>query len=89
MEALKEKLENVEVPELPLVLKRRVKALRNLNDQHAALERQFYEEVRVLESKYQALYHPLYEKRREIVIGNHEPTDQEVGKLDEEKKNRR
>jgi len=85
MNALKEKLEDMEVPELPLVLKRRVKALRNLNDQHSTLERQFFDEVRALEAKYFALYSPLYEKRREIVIGTHEPTDEEVGKLDEPK----
>jgi len=64
MNALKEKLEDMEVPELPLVLKRRVKALRNLNDQHATLERQFFDEVRALEAKYFALYSPLYEKKK-------------------------
>eukprot|EP00123_Amoebidium_parasiticum_P013452 comp21961_c2_seq1/m.31685 comp21961_c2_seq1/g.31685 ORF comp21961_c2_seq1/g.31685 comp21961_c2_seq1/m.31685 type:complete len:311 (-) comp21961_c2_seq1:398-1330(-) len=58
-------------------VQRRLKALKNFNREHRALEMQFHNEVHELEKKYLALYTPLYEKRTEIVSGKREPTEPE------------
>ncbi|XP_068169952.1 nucleosome assembly protein 1-like 4a isoform X1 [Antennarius striatus] len=62
---------------LPKVVKRRVNALKRLQVQCTNIEAKFYEEVHELERKYAAIYEPLLEKRRDIVTGTVEPTDQE------------
>ncbi|XP_063053600.1 nucleosome assembly protein 1-like 4 isoform X2 [Engraulis encrasicolus] len=62
---------------LPKAVKRRVHALKRLQLQYAHTEAKFYQEVHELERKYAALYQPLYEKRRSVVTGAVEPTDEE------------
>ncbi|TRY77605.1 hypothetical protein DNTS_024424, partial [Danionella cerebrum] len=62
---------------LPKPVKRRVYALKRLQLQSANIEAKFYEEVHELERKYAGLYQPVYDKRREIVSGAVEPTDEE------------
>jgi len=62
---------------LPMAVKRRVRALENLQQQYGALERQYREELAELERKYDALYAPLYRQRSSVVRGEHEPTDAE------------
>uniref|UniRef100_A0A3Q4GZG2 Nucleosome assembly protein 1-like 4a n=1 Tax=Neolamprologus brichardi TaxID=32507 RepID=A0A3Q4GZG2_NEOBR len=62
---------------LPKAVKRRVHALKRLQVQCANIEAKFYEEVHELERKYAALYQPLFDKRRDIVTGTVEPTDEE------------
>ncbi|KAK7891725.1 hypothetical protein WMY93_023688 [Mugilogobius chulae] len=62
---------------LPKAVKRRVHALKRLQVQCANIEAKFYEEVHELERKYSALYQPLFDKRRDIVTGTVEPTDEE------------
>ncbi|KAL7831181.1 hypothetical protein SRHO_G00306830 [Serrasalmus rhombeus] len=62
---------------LPTSVKRRVNALKNLQVKSAHIEAKFYEEVHELERKYAALYQPLFDKRKEIVTGAVEPTDEE------------
>ncbi|XP_073720643.1 nucleosome assembly protein 1-like 4, partial [Misgurnus anguillicaudatus] len=62
---------------LPKSVKRRVYALKRLQLQSANTEAKFYEEVHELERKYAALYKPIFDKRREIVTGAVEPTDEE------------
>ncbi|XP_008409780.1 nucleosome assembly protein 1-like 4a isoform X2 [Poecilia reticulata] len=62
---------------LPKAVKRRVHALKRLQEQCAHIEAKFYEEVHELERKYAILYQPLFDKRREIVTGAVEPTDEE------------
>ncbi|XP_030646140.1 nucleosome assembly protein 1-like 4a isoform X2 [Chanos chanos] len=62
---------------LPKSVKRRVHALKRLQLQCANIEAKFYEEVHELERKYAALYQPLYDKRRDVVSGAVEPTDEE------------
>jgi len=54
---------------LPKLVKRRVKALQELQTEHDELEAKFHEERAALEAKYQKLYEPLYIKRSEIVNG--------------------
>ncbi|XP_062403354.1 nucleosome assembly protein 1-like 4a isoform X1 [Sardina pilchardus] len=62
---------------LPKAVKRRVHALKRLQLQCAHIEAKFYEEVHELERKYAALYQPLFDKRRSVVSGAVEPTDEE------------
>ncbi|KAI4894591.1 hypothetical protein NFI96_018814, partial [Prochilodus magdalenae] len=62
---------------LPKAVKRRVYALKRLQVQSAHIEAKFYEEVHELERKYAGLYQPIFEKRREVVSGAVEPTDEE------------
>uniref|UniRef100_A0A672QXT2 Nucleosome assembly protein 1-like 4a n=1 Tax=Sinocyclocheilus grahami TaxID=75366 RepID=A0A672QXT2_SINGR len=62
---------------LPKTVKRRVYALKRLQLQSANIEAKFYEEVHELERKYAGLYQPIFEKRRDIVAGAVEPTEEE------------
>lgn len=62
---------------LPLAVKQRVKALKNLQAQYAQVEAQFYRDFHDLEKKYAAFYQPLFDKRSEIVNAIHEPTEGE------------
>ncbi|KAK0145100.1 Nucleosome assembly protein 1-like 4 [Merluccius polli] len=62
---------------LPKAVKRRVHALKRLQVQCANIEAKFYEEVHELERKYAAFYQPLYDKRRDVITGTVEPTDEE------------
>jgi len=61
---------------LPKSVRRRVKALKKLQYSMVKLESKFYEEVHQLECKYADLYAPILEQRREIVLGDVEPTDE-------------
>jgi len=63
------------IQSLPKVVKRRIKALKKLQNEMITIESKFYEEVHELECKYAAQYAPLYEKRTDVVGGNVEPTD--------------
>merc|ERR1712142_660360 len=57
------------------VVKRRLEALKKLQKKCLDIESKFYEEVHALECKYASQYDPLYEKRKDILSGNVEPTD--------------
>lgn len=48
--------------QLPACVKRRIKALKKIQLETTNIEAKFYEEVHLLECKYQKLYTPLYEK---------------------------
>ncbi|CAO2584015.1 Nucleosome assembly protein 1-like 4 [Lemmus lemmus] len=81
--ALQERLDNVShtpssyIETLPKAVKRRINALKQLQVRCAHIEAKFYEEVHDLERKYAALYQPLFDKRREFITGDVEPTDAE------------
>lgn len=64
-------------PPLPAEVQRRVHALKNLQVDFLKVESEFYKEVQLLEVKYMRQYQPLLDKRRDIVSGVHEPTDEE------------
>ena len=55
-----------------------MKALKNIQKSTTQIEANFYEEVQQLEAKYLKLYQPFYDKRKDIVLGLHEPTDEEA-----------
>jgi len=63
---------------LPPSIRRRVQALRKLNNEVSELEKAYDKERIELLKKYDALKKPLYEKRTTIVKGDYEPKDEEV-----------
>lgn len=62
---------------LPLQIRRRLKALKKLQLESVNIEADFFAEVHKLECKYNELYSGLHQKRRQIVAGEKEPTDDE------------
>ncbi|XP_034272802.1 nucleosome assembly protein 1-like 4 isoform X5 [Pantherophis guttatus] len=82
--ALQDRLDNAPhtpssyIETLPKAVKRRIDALKQLQVKCAHIEAKFYEEVHDLERKYAALYQPLFDKRRDFIIGNAEPTEAEA-----------
>jgi len=62
---------------VPRVVKRRINALRNIQTQMVDVESKLFEELHQLECKYASLYEPFYEKRRKIIAGEQEPTEEE------------
>ncbi|KAM3856699.1 nucleosome assembly protein 1-like 4 isoform 4-T5 [Vipera latastei] len=82
--ALQDRLDNAPhtpssyIETLPKAVKRRIDALKQLQVKCAHTEAKFYEEVHDLERKYAALYQPLFDKRRDFIIGNAEPTEAEA-----------
>uniref|UniRef100_A0A2S2QC59 Nucleosome assembly protein 1-like 1-B n=1 Tax=Sipha flava TaxID=143950 RepID=A0A2S2QC59_9HEMI len=65
------------LPNLPPVVKKRVKALKNLLVSQTDIDVKFYTELHILECKYHKLYADFYNKRSDIVQGNYEPTEEE------------
>lgn len=59
------------------IVKRRLNALKLLQMKTALFESEFYEELYLLECKYNAKIEPLRKIRSRIVSGEHEPTDDE------------
>ncbi|XP_003385626.1 PREDICTED: nucleosome assembly protein 1-like 1 [Amphimedon queenslandica] len=64
--------------DLPITIKKRVRALKNIQLEVTRLEAKFYEEVQRIEAKYQALYQPLFDKREQILTGAYEPSPDET-----------
>jgi nucleosome assembly protein 1-like 1 len=61
----------------PPYLMKRINGLKNVQLKMVHLEAKFYEELHQLECKYAKFYEPLYAKRKEIVVGDYEPTEEE------------
>ena len=57
--------------------KRRLNSLKQLQFKSAQLEVKFYEDLYLLECKYNKLTRPINEKRKKIINGDYEPTDEE------------
>lgn len=74
------------IESLPKSVQTRIKALQKLETQYGEIEKQFEEEVRLLELKYHDLYRPLLEKRTAFVSGKSEPTAEDLPKEEEETK---
>jgi nucleosome assembly protein 1-like 1 len=73
------------IESLPVEVKRRVEALKNLQSQSNTIDKKFRMEVLELEKKYLKMQQPVYEKRSKIVTGAHEPTDAECEVAEDEK----
>jgi len=63
------------IQSLPKEVKRRIKALKKLQNEIITVEADFYKEVNALEIKYSSKYTSLFEKRTEVVSATREPTD--------------
>ena len=66
------------IESLPAEVRRRVEGLKGVNVDHQKLEAQFQHEILALEKKFASLYAPLYNRRKQIVLGEDEPTAEEV-----------
>ncbi|XP_041365845.1 nucleosome assembly protein 1-like 1-A isoform X2 [Gigantopelta aegis] len=84
LSAIQDKLSNMVgtpsgyVQSLPKVVKRRIKAMKKLQFDIVNVESDFYKEVHTLECKYAAKYASMFAKRKEILLGTVEPTDEEA-----------
>lgn len=66
-------------------MKRRIKALKQIQLKVTNIEAEFYKEIHALECAYYQKCAALYEQRTEVVTGAREPTDDEcVWESDEE-----
>lgn len=83
--ALQEKLGNMSLKKetddilaaLPLPVRKRINAIKNIQLQTTQIEAEFFEKVHELEVEYAKKYEPLYNKRKGIVVGEVEPADSE------------
>ncbi|THD19536.1 Nucleosome assembly protein 1 [Fasciola hepatica] len=62
---------------LPPAVKRRVRALKKLQYETMTIDAAFYKELFELEMKYDLQHQGVFQKRKEIVTGQHEPADDE------------
>lgn len=62
---------------LPPGVKRRIKALKNLQKKHMETEIEFHKEFHLLELKFQNKMAEFAKQRKMVVLGEHEPTDPE------------
>lgn len=70
---------------LPKIVKRRVRALRNLDRECEQIDEEFEKEVKLLEIKYhKERFAPVLRKRADIINGKYEPTDEEAKEEEEE-----
>eukprot|EP01118_Nematostelium_gracile_P016015 TRINITY_DN654_c1_g3_i1.p1 TRINITY_DN654_c1_g3~~TRINITY_DN654_c1_g3_i1.p1 ORF type:complete len:445 (+),score=185.12 TRINITY_DN654_c1_g3_i1:81-1337(+) len=63
---------------LPESVQNRIRVLRGLNNKKAELSKQYKAELAALEEKYRKLDTPLYERRKEIVSGSKDITEDEI-----------
>ena len=66
------------VDNLPKKVRARVHGLKSIQQQQMKLEAEFQKELLSLEKKFFKKYEPLYERRKEIIGGETEPTPEEV-----------
>lgn len=59
-------------------VQKRINALKHVQVKMLETEAAFYDELHELELKYAKVYEPMYEKRRTIVSGEYEPTEEEA-----------
>ncbi|EDW61165.1 nucleosome assembly protein 1-like 1 [Drosophila virilis] len=64
------------VKALPVSVQNRIVVLKNLQLEHLKIEAEFFDEVYKLEKKYQLKYQPMFDKRKEIVVGNVDPSEE-------------
>jgi nucleosome assembly protein 1-like 1 len=65
------------VANVPVAIMKRVNALKNVQLKMLDVESKFYEDLHLLECKYAGLFEPLYEKRKQVITGEYEPTEEE------------
>ncbi|KAA6380793.1 MAG: putative nucleosome assembly protein [Streblomastix strix] len=65
-------------------VKRRIRAVKKIQDEHDALQEAMEAELRALEKKYDEIYHPLFESRQKLILGELEPDDSDLVPLDDD-----
>lgn len=82
------KAEDVELHTTDKATLKKINALKNVQFQMLDVESKFYDELHELECRYAKLYEPFYEKRKKIITGEYEPTNEEgkwaLDELDED-----
>ncbi|AQZ11699.1 NAP1 (YKR048C) [Zygosaccharomyces parabailii] len=68
------------VEQLPPQIKDRIYGLKKLQNDLFSIEKDFQVEMFELEQKYLQKYTPLHDRRRRIVVGEEEPTEEEINK---------
>lgn len=68
------------IASLPLEVRLRMNALKNLQKENDKIEGQFQKELLELEKKYLLIHAPVYKKRQDIVTGKYEPTEEETAR---------
>jgi len=82
---LKQKIDEQMHADVSPVVQKRINALKNVQVDLLKVEAAFYDELHELEIKYSHIYEPFFERRRQIVTGETEPTESESKwALDEE-----
>ncbi|CAG9540349.1 unnamed protein product [Cercopithifilaria johnstoni] len=66
------------IKSLPKSIKRRIQALKKLQVEGINVEAHFYERVHQLEVEFAPMFNALHDKRKAIVMGKYEPTDDEA-----------
>ncbi|CAH2354721.1 nucleosome assembly protein [[Candida] railenensis] len=66
------------IESLPKKVKNRVFGLKSIQQKQMELEAEFQKELLNLEKRYFKKYEPLYERRKQIVNGDEEPTPEEI-----------
>lgn len=66
------------------LIKRRVRALKNLIRAQVETESKFHAEVHLLKCKFQKEYEPFFNKQKDLIQGEDEPTKEEYGSSSEE-----
>ncbi|GME76010.1 unnamed protein product [Ambrosiozyma monospora] len=68
------------IESLPQQVKNRIYGLKSLQTKQFELEAEFQIELLELEKKFHAKYQPIFEKRKKIIEGKQEPTEEEIEK---------
>ena len=66
------------IESLSPIVRQRVDGLKGLQIEHTKLEAEFQREILELEKRFAEKYRPIYERRRKIIEGDIEPTEDEI-----------
>lgn len=66
------------IDSLEPIVRQRVDGLKGLQLEHTKLEAEFQREILELEKRFAEKYRPIYERRRAIIEGKEEPTEEEI-----------
>lgn len=66
------------IESLSPIVRQRVDGLKGLQLEHTKLEAEFQKEILELEKRFAEKYRPIYERRRAIIEGKEEPTEEEI-----------
>lgn len=68
------------IESLSPIVRQRVEGLKGLQLEHTKIEAEFQKEILELEKRFAEKYRPIYERRRNIIEGATEPTEDEIKK---------